>query len=122
MVAEGVVTVSDATYQGLVVGSSLPVLLACGARWSGAWLALQPALQVLAQKLAGRLRVALVDCDSNWEIVKTWSVFSYPTVILLHVAGGQVTEVARLVGPRSARELLAFVAPVLEGKDDPGVI
>ena len=112
--AEGVVVVTDANYQQTVVATPLPVLIGFGARWSGAYQALLPHLQVVAQKLAGRLRVASVDCDASWEVVKTWSVFSYPCLILLHVAGGQVTEVARLVGPRSARELLAFVAPVLE--------
>lgn len=123
MVAEGVVVVTDANYQQTVVGSPLPLLLGLGARWSGAWHALEPALQVIAQKLAGRLRVAAVDCDSNWEVVRAWAVFSYPTLILLWrpprdegegAIRGDLVEVARLVGPRSARDLLAFVAPVLE--------
>ena len=121
-VAEGIVLVSDANYQQTVIGSPLPILIGFGARWSGAWHALEPALQVIAQKFAGRLRVASVDCDSNWEVVKTWSVFSYPCLILLRVAEGQVTEVARRVGPRTAREILNLVESVVGERRDNDVV
>lgn len=115
-VAGAVVPVSDGSYAEVVQRSSLPVLLCFGARWLGPWQVLLPHLEVVAHKLECRLRVAVVDCDLSWSVTQAHAVFSYPTTLLLAREDGVQREVARMVGPRTARELLTLVAPYVGGE------
>lgn len=115
--ATGVVLlVTDQSYSELVLSSPVPVLLVFTAGWCGPGRLLEPRLPVVAQKLTGRLRVGVVDCDRSWEATLAHRVFCYPTIILLHRAGEELKEGLRILGARTTRELLELVRPFLEGE------
>lgn len=112
-----ILEVTDETYDHVVLGSPVPVLLGFGnTRWCGPWQSLEPHLRVVAERLGNRIRVCAVNPDSHWRITAGYQVFSYPTLILLCREGTEWREVTRVVGPQTARELLALVGPVVGGE------
>jgi thioredoxin 1 len=89
-----VVTVTDATFEALVINSKLPVIVDFWAPWCRPCLAIAPSIEVLAQEFAGQLVVAKVNCDDEKLWREKLGVNGIPH--LLFFKGGQV--VTRHVG------------------------
>jgi len=101
---------TDSTFDELVAGSDLPVLVEFSARWCGPCKMLAPILHQLAAEQAGRLRVAQIDVDDNPATQRRFAVMSMPTLVLL-VDG---RECKRMVGARGKAHLLQELAEYLE--------
>jgi thioredoxin 1 len=87
---------TDETFEQDVLRSKIPVLVDFWAPWCGPCKAIEPALDALAERHAGRLVVTRVNVDESVEAAARYGVLALPTVILF--AGGRAEET--LIGAR----------------------
>jgi len=95
------ITVTDATFDEEVKGSTEPVLVDFWAEWCGPCKMIAPVLEDLASDHQGNLKVAKLNIDDNREVTTRFDVLSIPTLILFK--DGE--PVARLVGARGRAAL-----------------
>lgn len=98
-------TVDDAEFSSAVLEAKVPVLVDFFATWCGACRSVEPALDALASRYKGRLKVAKLDVDRNREISARYQVRGTPTLILFD--RGQVAE--KVVGAAPERQIEALV-------------
>jgi thioredoxin 1 len=110
MIAEHrVLTVTEATFDRVVLQSQLPVVVDFWAGWCPPCKWLDPVVEDLAIEQAGRLLVAKVDADENPGLVRRYGTLSLPS-LLVFVDG---VERARIIGARPKRRLLTELAEFL---------
>lgn len=95
-------TVTDDTFDELVLRARLPVLLEFTASWCPPCRMIEPVLREIAAEQAGRLVVAQLDVDADPRVPAAAGVLGMPTLCLYR--GGR--EVARVTGARSKAALL----------------
>jgi|SRR5687767_3988654 thioredoxin 1 len=105
----GVQTLGDQTFDEVVRGSTLPVLVDFTAAWCPPCRAVEPIVEQLAEDLAGQLVVARVDVDASPDTAARHRVMSMPTFLVL--VDGE--ERARLVGARGKAHLLEELSAFL---------
>jgi thioredoxin 1 len=88
------VPVTDATFQTEVLQADLPVLVDFWAPWCGPCHMVAPVLDRLAERYAGRVRIAKLNVDENPMMARQYGASSIPLLVLFK--GGQ--PVGRLVG------------------------
>jgi thioredoxin 1 len=81
--------VTDATFEQEVLKSAEPVLVDFHATWCGPCKAMAPALEQVAQELAGKVKVVKVDVDENPRVTGTYGIRAMPTLLIFK--GGKVT-------------------------------
>jgi thioredoxin len=101
-----ITTVSDDTFEELVLRAELPVLLDFTADWCPPCKMIKPVLHELAEELAGQLVVAELDVDTNPRTAQAAGVLGMPT-LNLYVGGRVVTQV---VGARPKAALMRAIA------------
>lgn len=99
---------TDASFEGDVLHSALPVLVDFWGEWCAPCKALAPMLEQLAADYAGRLRVTKVELDKNQKTAIACGVRSAPTLLLF--AGGKVQ--ATQIGMVSRQQLAAMIERV----------
>jgi len=102
------VEVTDATFDGEVLGSVLPVLLDIWAPWCMPCRGMEPVVEEIASTFAGRVRVARLNVDDNPEAVARLSIQGVPTLVVFE--NGR--EVSRMIGVRDKDALLRKLATV----------
>jgi len=105
-VADGIVTLSDATFDESVGGSDTPVLVDFWAEWCGPCKMIAPVLEDIAKEHGGHLQIAKLNVDDNPNIARRYDVMSIPTLIVF--ADGEVKK--RLVGAKGKAQLLEELA------------
>ena len=100
-VPDGLLTFSAAQWEADVLRSELPVVVAFWAEWNVPCRISAPALADAARKLAGRLRVGVVDFDREGALAERYDVRGLPTVLVFR--GGEVC--VRRVGLMGRAEL-----------------
>jgi len=101
-VAEGILTLSDNTFDEEVKAAEVPVLVDFWAEWCGPCKMIGPLLEEIAVEQTGKLRVAKLNVDENLETARRFEVMSIPTMILLKGGDAQV----RIVGAKGKGQLL----------------
>jgi thioredoxin 1 len=101
-----ITTVSDDTFDELVLRSGLPVLLDFTADWCPPCKMIKPVLAEIAEELAGQLVVAELDVDVNPRTAQAAGVLGMPT-LNLYVGGTVATQV---VGARPKAAILRAIA------------
>ncbi len=95
-------TVSDATFEEVVLKSDKPVLVDFFAEWCGPCKAMAPALDQVADALKDSLTVVKVDVEQNPVITQKYNIRAMPTLMLFR--NGEVA--AQHVGALTQRASL----------------
>lgn len=90
MAGQGVIEVSDATFEKEVLQSAQPVLVDFWAAWCGPCKALGPTVDEIATQYSGRLKVAKMDVDRNQATPGRFGIRGIPA--LLFFKDGKVAD------------------------------
>jgi thioredoxin 1 len=93
--------VTEATFEGEVLKSEVPVLVDFWAEWCGPCRMVAPIVEELAGEYAGRLKVTKVDVDDNQNLAMRYQIMSIPTLGVFRK--GEMIE--RIVGFMPKTEL-----------------
>jgi thioredoxin 1 len=85
---------STADFEKEVLQSDVPVLVDFWATWCGPCVAIAPAVEQIAQEMAGKAKVFKVNVDEEGELAARYGIMSIPALIVFK--NGQ--EVDRMVG------------------------
>ncbi|MDX6555996.1 MAG: thioredoxin 2 [Miltoncostaeaceae bacterium] len=89
--------------------AGVPVVVDFWAPWCGPCRQIAPALEMLARKHAGRLKVVRLNVDDAQELAARYRAMSIPLLVVM--SGGE--EVDRSVGARPPAELERWLSPHL---------
>ncbi len=81
-------SVTDQTFDAVVLKSSEPVVVDFHAVWCGPCKAMAPALDQVAAEMAGKVKVVKIDVDDNPAITAKYQIRSMPTLIIFR--GGEI--------------------------------
>jgi thioredoxin 1 len=96
---DNITQVSDATFDGDILKSAVPVLVDFWAPWCGPCRSVAPIVEDLATQYAGKIKVAKINVDESTEVATRYQITSIPTFILFK--NGQVADRALGALPRS---------------------
>lgn len=99
----------DTTFADVVDASKVPVLVDLWAPWCGPCRMVSPAVERMAAKHPGRLKVTKVNVDESPRTAQRFQAMSIPTLLL--VKNGQVAD--RQVGALPEPQLDAWVRRAL---------
>ena len=100
---------TDSTFDEVVLGSEVPVLVDFWAEWCGPCKALGPVIDELATEYDEQVKVGKLDTDANREVSVRFSVSAIPTVILFNK--GEIVE--KFVGLRSKTDFQTALAKLV---------
>lgn len=103
------ITVTDATFDELVLKSETPVLVDFWADWCGPCKMIAPVLDAIAAEQDGKITIAKMDYDQNPKTPNQFGVLGLPTLLLFK--DGAVAE--QIVGAKPKRALLKILEPHL---------
>ena len=96
----GTVAVTDSTFDAEVKNSDIPVVVDFWAEWCGPCKQIGPALEELSDELAGRVKIAKVDVDSNPNAAAAMGVRGIPALFIFK--DGQVVSNRAGAAPKAA--------------------
>jgi len=103
--SEGIVYLSDDTFEDEVLKSSDPVLVDYWAEWCGPCKMIAPILDEIAKEYAGRLKIAKLNIDENPGTPPKYGIRGIPTLMLFKNGNVEATK----VGAVSKSQLTAFI-------------
>jgi thioredoxin 1 len=99
------VTLSDGQFRAEVLDSQQPVLVDFWATWCAPCIAMEPALEELAAKYAGRAKVGKLNIEDNQLTAQEWGIRSVPN-LLVFKGGKVVGQIASAVSKAKLEEFL----------------
>jgi thioredoxin 1 len=100
--AEGIATLTDATFDETIGASAEPVVVDFWAEWCGPCKMIAPILDEIARENAGKVTIAKLNVDENPDLAMRFNVMSIPTLLVFK--NGEVAK--RLVGAKGKGALL----------------
>lgn len=97
--------ITDATFEAVVLQSSVPVLVDYWAEWCGPCKMIAPILDEVASEYNGRLKVAKLNIDENQATPPKYGIRGIPTLMLFKNGNIEATK----VGALSKSQLTAFI-------------
>jgi thioredoxin 1 len=104
-----VVTVSDATFEEMVLKASLPVLVDFWAPWCGPCKAVAPILEELVKEYDGKMGIARLNVDEEPINASKYGISAIPTMLLFQ--NGQ--PVGQILGFRPKAQLKKALDEIL---------
>jgi thioredoxin len=108
-VGDGIVTLSDSTFDESIGSSDRPVLVDFWAEWCGPCKMIAPVLEEIATAHNDTLQIAKLNVDDNPNIARRFDVMSIPTLLVFR--DGEVQK--RLVGAKGKAQLLEELSEFL---------
>jgi thioredoxin 1 len=105
-VSDGIMTLSDATFDESIGGADTPVLVDFWAEWCGPCKMITPVLEDIASEHTGRIQIVKLNVDDNPNVARRYDVMSIPTLLIF--VDGEVKK--RLVGAKGKAQLLEELA------------
>jgi thioredoxin 1 len=105
-VSDGILTVSDATFDEAVGAAPTPVIVDFWAEWCGPCKMIAPTLEEIASEQEGKLAVAKLNVDDNPDTARRFEVMSIPTLLVFKDGA----PVKRLVGAKGKGQLMQDLA------------
>ncbi len=105
----GVLVVDKKNFDEEVLRSDIPVMVDFWAVWCVPCRMIAPIVERLAQRYAGKLKVAKLDVDENQELAIRYQVMSIPT--LLFFRNGQVVD--RIIGAVGEQAIIQKIEALL---------
>ena len=102
----GTIAVTDATFESEVLNASGPVLVDFWAEWCGPCKQIAPALEQIADELAGKVTVAKVDIEDSPMTPGRYGVRGIPTMMLFK--DGQMASMK--VGAAPKQKIVEWLA------------
>ena len=96
--------VTDANFEDEVIKSSEPVVVDFFAEWCGPCKAMAPALDQVAQEMAGKVKVVKVDVDQNPAITQRFRIQAMPTLLVFKDGKVAAQQVGALVQKRKLED------------------
>ena len=94
------VAVTDDTFDAEVKKSEVPVVVDFWAEWCGPCKQIGPALEELSSEMAGKVKIAKVDVDSNPNIAATIGVRGIPALFIFK--DGEIVSNRAGAAPKAA--------------------
>lgn len=88
--AEGIMEISDSTFEDEVLKATVPVLVDFWAPWCGPCKAVAPVIEEISKEYEGQLKVVKCNVDDNPATPSSYSIRAIPTLMLFK--GGEKVE------------------------------
>ena len=107
--ADGIITLTSATFDEVVNSSDTPILVDFWAEWCGPCKQIAPILTQIAQEMPGRITIAKLNVDDYGDIAGRFNVMSIPTMLLFDK--GEIKT--KIVGAMPKTRMLSELEPFL---------
>ena len=107
--AEGIVTLSDATFDESIGSAEHAVLVDFWAEWCGPCKMVAPVLEEIAAEHKDKLTIAKLNIDENPQIARDYQVMSIPTMTVFQ--GGK--PVKSIIGAKPKGAILSDLSDYL---------
>jgi len=103
--SQGIVNVTDDSFEQEVLKSTGPVLVDYWAEWCGPCKMIAPVLEEIAKEYSGKIKVAKLNIDENPATPPKYGIRGIPTLMLFKNGHVEATK----VGAVSKSQLSAFI-------------
>jgi len=107
--ADGIITLTSATFDEIVNSSDTPILVDFWAEWCGPCKQIAPILEQIAAEKAGQITIAKLNVDDHGDIAGRFNVMSIPTMLLF--SEGEIKT--KIVGAMPKGRMLEELNPFL---------
>jgi thioredoxin 1 len=102
---EGLLLVTDETFEHEVIRSPLPVVVDFYADWCAPCQVVEPVLVELSKTLDGKVKFTKINVDDSGRVVQSFGITSIPTYVFVDRGREKAREVGP-VGPAEFRTIL----------------
>ena len=107
--SDGILTLTDATFDESIGAADTPLVVDFWAEWCGPCKMIAPTLAEIADEQRGKIAIAKLNVDDNPDAARRYEVMSIPTLIVFR--DGQ--PVKRLIGAKGKGQLLQELSEFL---------